>query len=99
MADSTIIYAVDNTADVNVVAQNSCSRITVRENFNSANPPTQDLLQKMPAGAANAVAVTKGDTAIYTPRAAAYFLANENVGTIRTSAGSITVQQVESSSI
>jgi hypothetical protein len=102
MADATTTYAVDNTADVNVVAQTSCARIVVQENYNSSTPPTQDLLQKIPASAANAVSIPKGTAAVYTPQTRRHgvgpfvFQPGEIAGTIRTSAGSVTVQQIES---
>ncbi len=106
MADATILYSVDNSQDYNVVVQTqNCKRIFVQENYSSSVPPTQDLLQKMPASATNAISITKGTPAIYTPSSGGVgwsnnvFYQGQIVGTIRTAAGSVTVQQIESTEI
>ena len=97
MADATTVYAVDNSQDYSVIPNTVCKRISVQENYDSSSSPTADLLQKIPASAASAVKVAKGLPAIYT--SATFFQPGVAVGMIRTSAGSITVQQVESNSI
>ncbi|MFI5118609.1 MAG: hypothetical protein ACHP8B_18125 [Terriglobales bacterium] len=102
MPDRTTTYAIDNTQDYIVVTQTMCKRVTVQENYNSSTPPTADLLQKMPATAANAVNVAKGTPAIYTPdnlQGKGLFYPGAVTGTIRTASGSITVQQIESNQI
>lgn len=100
MADATTTYAIDNTAYYNVTAQTYCMRIVVQENFNSANAPTDDLLQKIPPTATNPVRIAKGTPAIYTlPAGSGLISPGTVVGTIRAATTSITVQQVESGQI
>lgn len=102
MADATTLFAVDNLADYPVIVQTPCARVVVQENYNSATPPTADLLQKMPATAANAANIAKGTPAIYAPQSRRTsfgqigFNPGDIAGSIRTAAGSITVQQIES---
>jgi hypothetical protein len=110
VADATTTYAIDNNADYHVVVNTPCNRVVIQENYNSANPPTADLLQKMPFGAASAANIAKGTAAVYTPSTlasaqarrsggGAMFAPGDNIGSIRTVSGSITVQQVESMQI
>ena len=107
MADRTITYAIDNAGpnpdgSYNVVVQNICRRITLRENYNSSTPPTVNLIQKMPAGAANAANITEGDSAIYTALASqdgGVFRPTQIAGTIKTAGGAASVQQIESDQI
>ncbi len=106
MADATSTYVIDNSQDWPVVALNYCTRITVQENYDSTHAPTADLLQKMPA-TASAIRIPMGTPAIYTPTLSAVllpasgrvFIPGQTVGTIRAAAGSVTVSQVEHSSI
>lgn len=101
----TTTFAIDNLGPYNVVANTYCSRIVVQENFDSANPPTADLKQYIPAGGV-AVRIPKGTPAVFTFAATAStlypyptFTPGQVVGQINTSAGSITVQQIESSQV
>jgi hypothetical protein len=77
----------------------SATRITVQENYDSANPPTQDLTQYSDTFTANGVLVAKGTPAIFTPPPNGRFYVGQIVGSISTVTGSITVQQLESSQI
>ena len=101
--NATNTFSIDNTQRYQVIAQTYCRRIVVQENYDSANPPTADLLMAIPAGATQ-ILVAKGTPAIF----AAPKLANgggdlfdpgQIAGDIETVAGSITVQQVESATI
>lgn len=104
--NATNTFAVDNTQRYSVVPQTRCRRIFVQENYNSATPPTADLLMSQPAGATQ-VAIPKGTPAIFTavgnpsavvgPGGEPEFIPNgQAIGDIETAAGSITVQQIES---
>lgn len=97
MADPITTYAIDNAGPYNVVANSYCLRITVQENYNSANPPTADLKQYRPAGSATPMRIPKGTPAIFTKGGTYY--PGEVAGAIQTEAGSITVQQIDSSQI
>ena len=104
MPDPIRTYAVDNTANVEVIARSYCDRILVEENYNSANAPTVDLLQYMPAGSSTPVRVSRGTPAIFTKvnpigntsQEARMFSPGEVAGEIRTASGSITVRHIES---
>jgi hypothetical protein len=100
---STNTFAVDNTQRYQVIAQTRCSRVLVQENYNSATPPTADLLMSAPAGSTQ-IAVAKGTPAIFTPTVDSLarpvmFAPGEVVGDIETVSGSITVQQIESTQV
>jgi hypothetical protein len=98
MANFSTTYAVDNNAEVNVVCHvDGVSRIVVQENYDSATPPTADLIQRCAVPGSGQVKIPKGTPAIYTT--ATSFRKGEIAGTIETSSGSITVQQVESSQV
>lgn len=96
---ATLTFAIDNLGPYNVVAQSYCRRIVVQENYDSANPPTADLKMYIPFGSAAPVAVrvAKGTPAIF--NAEGVYSPGQTVGQIQTSAGSITVQQIESSQV
>lgn len=96
IADATTTQAIDNLADYNIVANNRCRRIFVQENYDSSTTPTADLIMKMPSTATNGVKIPKGTSAIYTPVGRDFFYPGEIAGTIRTSAGSVTIQKIES---
>jgi hypothetical protein len=97
--DATITFAVDNSQAYNVVARRRCQRIFIQEDYDSATPPTADLVQAIPAGASG-VRISKGTAAIYTPPSGATFFERGDIaGTIKTSSGSITVQQIHSQRI
>lgn len=91
---ATNTFAVDNTQRYQVIAQTTCRRILVQENYNSATPPTADLLMSFPPGATQ-VAVPKGTPAVFTPPHGLWFSPGTVAGEIETAAGSITVQQIE----
>lgn len=95
---ATNTFSIDNTQRYQVIAQTRCRRITVQENYNSASPPTCDLLMAAPANATQ-VAIAKGTPAIFTPVSGHVFEANTVVGDIETASGSCTVQQAESQQI
>jgi hypothetical protein len=98
MANFSTTYAVDNNAEVDVVCHvDGVSRIVVQEDYNSANAPTADLLQRCAVPGSTQVRISKGTPAIYTTMTT--FRKGEKAGTIETSSGSITVQQVESSQV
>lgn len=108
MADPNSTFAIDNTQVYNVTANSVCRRIVVQENYDSANVPTADLLQYRPATSSTPTRVAKGTPAIYTkggtgagstPISAGWYTPGEVAGGIKTSAGSITVQQVEGAEI
>jgi len=89
--------AIDNLQDYPIVIKGRFARrVTVKENYNSSNPPTQDLLAACPAGATN-VRVTIGDSFVYTPQSLdGLFVQGQTAGTIRTESGSVIIQVVES---
>lgn len=101
-------FAIDNTKRYSVVAQTTCRRILVQENYNSVTPPTADLLAAQPPGGTQ-VNIAKGTPIIFTPQtgltpgqnnfAGQQFLAGQVVGDIETVSGSITVQQIESQQV
>lgn len=97
MAGPFLTKAIDNAGPYNVVAQTTCNRIVVQENYNSANPPTADLQQFNPDGT-GPIAIAKGTPAVFGAPDASHggrFQAGQIVGKINTTAGSITVQQSE----
>jgi hypothetical protein len=104
--NATNTFGIDNTQRYSVIAQTYCRRITVQENFNSATPPTADLVMSKPAGATQ-IAVAKGTPAIFTASASDgisdgngyFYKPGQIVGDIETASGSITVQQVESNQV
>ena len=104
MADPISTFAIDNAGpnpngSYNVVANSYCRRITIQENYDSANPPSADLQQFIPATSSTPARVAKGTPAIFTPLSDLYFTPRQIVGAIKTSSGSITVQQVESEQV
>ena len=92
----TSTYAIDNSKryKVTVADPGGCSRVEVRENYTSSNPPTTDLIQYQPAGASQGVYVVKGTSSIFS-RTGKFYLYGEVVGEIQTASGSITVAQIE----
>ena len=96
MADPITTYALDTTK-VDVVANSYCRRITVKEDYDSDSPPTANLLQYDPTGSSTPVKIVKGTPAVFTSNT--HFHPGLVVGAIKTSSGSITVQQIESSQI
>jgi hypothetical protein len=97
MPDFSTTYAVD-TNEVDVLARfDGAKRIVVQENYNSANPPTADLLQRCSVPGSGQVRVSKGTPAVFTTQTT--FSKGQKAGTIATASGSITVQQVESSQV
>lgn len=90
-------FGIDSTKRYQIVAQTICERITVQENYDSANPPSADLLVAQPAGGTQAL-VSKGVPFVFTPQGK-WFYPTNIVGDIETVSGSITLQQVESQSI
>lgn len=92
-------FAIDNTKRYSVVAQTTCRRILIQENYNSVTPPTADLLAAQPAGGTQ-VNIAKGTPMIFTPPVGNRFFAPQQiVGDIETVSGSITVQQIESQQV
>jgi hypothetical protein len=92
-------YGIDNAQRYPVIARVDCRRITVQEDYNSANPPTADLLAAQPAGGTQ-MKVAHGTSVTFTPAdLGGYFKAGTKVGDIQTVAGSITVQQQDSQAI
>lgn len=95
MADQTYQFPCDNTAYVDIVVQSpSCSRITVGEYYTSSAPSTTDLLVKQPSTATNPAPVLQGTTITLTPNGG-YFQKGQVIGSIKTVAGSVTIQQIE----
>lgn len=95
MADQTYQFPCDNTAYVDIVVQSpSCSRITVGEYYTSSAPATTDLLVKQPSTAANPAPVLQGTTITLTPNGG-YFQRGQVIGSVKTVAGSVTIQQIE----
>ena len=94
MSDFTTTYAVDNLSEVDVICHfDGAERIVVQEDYNSANPPTADLLQRGNVTGSAQIRVSKGTPAVFS---SGPFRAQQKVGTIQTASGSITVQQIES---
>ena len=93
----TKTFAIDNGGPYAVIAPIDCDRIEVRENYNSANPPTADLQQFGQTPGSTAVAIPKGTSAIFTK--GSRYAAGEVAGYINTASGSITVAQLSSSTI
>jgi hypothetical protein len=98
-------YAINNlgpspNGSYPVVCQSpSADRIEVRENYNSANPPTQDLVQFSDTNSPNSVAIPKGTSAIFTAPPGGRFYQGQTVGGIATAAGAIIAAQLESSEV
>lgn len=88
MADQTSTMAIDNSAEYSVFAPVECTRVEVRENYDSASAPTCDLIQSIPYGSSSPVKVAKGTSAIYTR--ATPWIKGDRVGGIKTSSGSCT---------
>lgn len=96
---ATNTFAIDNLADYDVIARSHCRRISIQEDYDSGGAATADLIKKVPAGATG-IKVFKGTNVIYTPtNGLPYFERGDRAGTIRTSAGSITVQQDETAQV
>ncbi len=93
MADPISTYALDTTK-VDVKANTYCRRIAVKENYDSDSPPTANLVQYEPTGSSTPAKIVKGAPAVFTSQST--YSPGEVVGGIKTSAGSITVQQIES---
>lgn len=89
----TFTQAIDNSQTYNVVAQTFCTKIVVRENYDASNPPTANLIYTVPSGS-NAVRIPQGTDAVYEDNGRTYS-PGEVVGGIRTDAGSITIQRIE----
>lgn len=89
-------FTVDNSKRYQIVPQTYCRRIEIQENYNSANPPTQDYLIAQPPGATQ-VNFAKGVPAIFTTGGS--FVPGTPIADIQTTAGTITVRQIESHSI
>lgn len=109
--NATNTFAIDNTQRYSVLANTQCRRIYVQENYDSAVPPTADLLMASPAGAAQ-ILVAKGTPCVFTAKASdaskglATFTAGAweyvpgvVVGEIETVSGTITVQQLETNQV
>lgn len=100
MADWTGTYAVDNTGEVDVICHlDGIKRIFVQENYNSSNAPTADLSQRGRIAGSGQVRIAKGTPAIFTCPNDGGYRYGDKAGTIETSSGSITVQQIETSRI
>lgn len=105
MADITRLLAIDNAGpnadgSYNVQVLNyRVSRVTVQEDYDSASAPTADLRVKAPPSAASFIKVAKGTPYVYTPAGKLFFDPGEIAGTIKTSAGSINLQIIESLSV
>jgi hypothetical protein len=92
-------FGIDSTKRYQIVAQTVCKRITVQENYDSANPPTADYMIAQPAGGTQAL-VSKGVPFVFTPPVGTqWFYPTNVVGDIETVSGSITLQQVESQQV
>lgn len=96
MADPITTYALDTTK-IDVVANSYCKRIAVKEDYDSDSPPTANLLQYDPTGSSTPAKIVKGTPAIFTSNS--NFYPGQVVGGIKTSSGSITVQQIESAQV
>lgn len=105
-APPTSTFAVDNSAYVNVtVVSDYCRRVTIQENYDSDTPPTQNYLVRSSASGTG-VKKSKGTPHVFTLQNSpgctyqdGYFKAGDVAGQVKTSAGSITMQQIESSEI
>lgn len=92
----TSTLAIDNTKEYNIIAHSQCTRVQVQENFNSANPPTADLLQRFPAGTQQ-IAIAKGTPAVFTRSIP--WSQGDLVGTMQTASGSVTLQILEADAV
>lgn len=97
MADAISTFAIDNLGPYIVTANSPCRRIEIRENYNSASPPTADLQQFKPFNSATPVYVPKGTSAIFSRDVA--WERGDKVGAVNTVSGSITVAQIETDKI
>lgn len=98
MADYSTTYAIDNSKEYDVICHiDGVCRILVQENYNSANPPTDDLLQRCSVGGSTQIRIAKGTAAVFTTITG--YRNGEKAGTIEAANGSITVQQIESSRV
>lgn len=99
MADYTTTYGVDASAEIDVTCHlDGIKRITVQENYDSATPPSADLLQRGRLSASGQIKISKGTPAIFTSPGEGYQY-GQKAGTVKASSGSITVQQIETSRI
>lgn len=99
----TSTFAVDNTGYVAIKCRGSFARrILIQEDYDSSTPPTQDYVVQQPAGAPD-IKVAKGTPFIFTyPLPLAGFVNDGGVtvlGQVKTAAGAITMQQIESPEI
>lgn len=100
LPNQTTTFGVDSTAYVDVVVSaNFCMRVVIQENYDSVTPPTEDLIVQQPPGATG-VKVAKGTPFVFTPSwPDTKFFKGQHIGSVKTSAGSITIQQLEGQSI
>ena len=90
----TVTFAIDNTQVFSVTARTYCKKISVRENYNAATPPTADLRKYVPSTSATPENIPQGTDAVFED-GGRHFYPGEVVGGINTLAGAITVIQVE----
>lgn len=102
MADPIKTFAI-NAAGPNpngsydVTVASWCKRVLVQENYDSSNPPTDDLLQYSDKGSTTPARIPKGTPAIFTTTGIYY--PGQVIGCIKAAAGSVTVQQIEGAAV
>jgi len=102
MADPIKTFAIDATGpnpngSYNVTAESWCKRVLVQEDYNSANPPTDDLLQYFDKTSTTPGKIPKGTPAVFTT--IGMFYPGQVVGCIKTAGGTLTVQQIEGAAV